>query len=66
MDKGQHTPHNEPIMASEPMRAYRIQKDYRPANIRASKEQRIQACTMTVDEYFDKLISLVYDDYANV
>lgn len=66
MDKGQHTPHNEPMMASEPMRAYRIQHGCRPANLRASKEERFQTCTMTVDEYFDKLISLVQADYANV
>lgn len=66
MSKKQHIFHDKPEMASEPMPTYNVPVGYRQSSNRVSTNGRIMSNTMSVDEYFDKLISLVHDDYADV
>lgn len=66
MNKTQHISHTPSDMASEQTATYGVQIGYRPSTEHASKEKRILSNTMPVDEYFDKLLSLVHDDYANL
>ena len=33
---------------------------------KVSTTERVMASTMSVDEYFDELISQVHEDYANI
>ena len=50
---------------SEPMHTYNVH-NYRVPEKMLSEREHIIADTMSVDEYFDKLINLVQSDYANL
>lgn len=66
MSKTRHISHTRPDMASEPTAAYGAQVRYRMPVESASKIKQILSNTISVDEYFDKLLSFVHDDYANL
>ena len=55
---------NESTMAAEPVTTYAVRgSSYAPKKALADEED-ILANTMSVDAYFDELISLVHKDYA--
>lgn len=50
-------------MANEPVTTYGIrERRHTPVN-RGSNREHVMATTMSVDEYFDKLIEQVHEDY---
>ena len=53
-------------MASEPAAVYEVKRSHCSLNKGESIREQIMATTVSVDEYFDKLISLVHEDYANL
>ncbi len=53
-------------MASEPVATYGIRERRRTPVNRGSNREHVMATTMSVDEYFDKLIEQVHEDYANL
>ena len=53
-------------MASEPVAAYEVRRPHCSPNKCESMRERIMANTVSVDEYFDELISLVHHDYATL
>ena len=53
-------------MASEPVVAYAAQSTSRVQMKATTSKEDILANTMSVDAYFDELISLVHKDYANL
>ncbi|MBQ7572382.1 MAG: hypothetical protein IJT19_09115 [Bacteroidaceae bacterium] len=56
----------ETVMAAEPVAAYEARRgNYAPSKSVSTRE-RVMASTVSVDEYFDELISLVHKDYANL
>lgn len=66
MSKKQHISHNEAGIASEPMPVYGSHATYHTSTKHIIKENRIMSKTISVDEYFDKLLSLVHEDYAHL
>ena len=53
-------------LASEPVCTYNNQVSrHAPVNKNTAKEQ-VMSSTVSVDEYFDELITLVRKDYANL
>jgi hypothetical protein len=58
--------HEEPIMASEPVAAYGEPTTYAMPSKSVPAKERIMASTVSVDEYFDELITLVHKDYADL
>ena len=61
----------ELMMAAEPMTGQMENQTGLHGNLQApsngvSTTERIMASTMSVDAYFDELISLVHEDYANL
>ena len=60
--------HTEEITpkVSEPVVAYNARSPHCSAVKQVSEHESVMATTMSVDEYFDKLISLVREDYANL
>ena len=61
----------ELTMAAEPMTSPIESQTALHGNLQApsngvSAKERIMASTMSVDAYFDELISLVHEDYANL
>ena len=58
---------DKPLQASEPAVTYGVRTGAPSAPMQQeSARNRILAGTMSVDEYFDELISLVRQDYANL
>lgn len=57
---------NKPSMASEPAATYGVSSTSYVPNTGAISTEDILASTMSVDAYFDELISLVHKDYANL
>ena len=57
----------EPVMAAEPIAPYTASA-YRATTTpkKASARERVMASTVSVDEYFDELISYVHEDYASL
>lgn len=51
---------------SEPVVAYGSQTNVNTLKQQPSSRERIMASTLSVDEYFDELISLVRKDYASI
>lgn len=72
MSKKYRNIENEPDMASEPFLTQEqyitLHKGYRSCSQEkdSSTRERVMASTVSVDEYFDELISLVHEDYANL
>ena len=58
-----NNPKQQP-MAAEPMPSYSAVPTQSSAST-LSSEDKIMKETMSVDEYFDELISLVHQDYAD-
>jgi len=56
----------EPLMAAEPLVAYGVDSNHQLSDEDLSFREKIMAETVSVDEYFDELISLVRKDYANL
>ena len=56
----------ETAMVSEPTHIYNAHNSYRVSEKMLFQREHILADTMSVDEYFDKLINLVQSDYANL
>lgn len=57
---------NESTMAAEPVVAYAAQSTSCVQKKVIMNKEDILANTMSVDAYFDELISLVHKDYANI
>ena len=66
MGKTYHDIETEPMMAEEPAIAYGVQHSYHAPSKNVSEREHVLASTMSVDEYFDELISLVHEDYADL
>ena len=57
----------EPVMvAADPVVAYETSRRYHAPAKDTSTRERVMASTVSVDEYFDELVSLVHKDYANL
>ena len=52
-------------IAAEPATSYSVGTN-QTSNIPGTGKERIMRDTMSVDYYFDELISLVHKDYANL
>lgn len=50
----------------EPVAPYTVNDQFLPSDRSFSVEENIQDKTLSVDEYFDKLVSLIHADYANL
>lgn len=50
----------------EPVVPYTVNDQFLPSDRSFSVEENIQDKTLSVDEYFDKLVSLIHTDYANL
>lgn len=67
MSKAYKDYQDKPLHASEPTGSYGVRTDAQSTPLQQeSSRDRILASTMSVDEYFDELISLVRQDYANL
>ena len=53
------------VIAAEPAASYSVESN-QTSNIPGIGKERIMRDTMSVDDYFDELISLVHKDYANL
>ena len=66
MSKTYQDTQNDPLKASEPAAAYGVSSTPYAPNAGAIPTENVLANTMSVDAYFDELISLVRKDYANL
>ncbi len=67
MSKAYKDYQDKPLQASESTGTYGVRTDTPSVPLQQdSTRDRILASTMSVDEYFDELISLVRQDYANL
>lgn len=57
---------DENTVVAEPAVSYAAQDVYRVPAKDTSTRERVMASTVSVDEYFDELISQVHADYANL
>lgn len=64
--KRKDTQQEQPFAVSEPMISYGIKRDSNAMGVIPSSRDSILKNTISVDEYFDKLISLVHQDYENI
>ena len=55
----------EPVMAAEPIASYTA-SGYHSLSMEDSTRKRVLASTVSIDEYFDELISHVHKDYASL
>ena len=53
-------------MAAEPVAAYGEPTTYAMPSKSVSAKERVMASTVSVDDYFDELITLVHKDYADL
>lgn len=53
-------------MAIKPSAPQSVHSDYLSPSKNVSTRERVMASTVSVDEYFDELISQVRKDYANL
>ena len=56
----------ESTTVAEPMAVYAVQNAYRTQASDTSAREHVMASTVSVDEYFDELISQIHADYANL
>lgn len=66
MDKKHKNTEKEPMTVAEPAIAYGINPGSNAPVTHISLRDRILENTISVDEYFDKLLSLVHKDYENI
>ena len=57
---------SKPLSVAEPMFAYGVNTRSNNIGTIPSSRERIMKNTTSVDEYFDKLLSLVHQDYENL
>ena len=50
----------------EPKLSYGVKNNSETPSLQSSRKARIMENTVSVDEFFDDLISLVRSDYANI
>ena len=66
MSKTYQKNQEETVIAAEPVATYGVSNTItNPSKVFTTKE-RVMASTMSVDEYFDELVTLVHKDYANL
>lgn len=56
----------EPLKVEEPKLSYGVKNNSETPSLQSSRKARIMENTVSVDEFFDDLISLVRSDYANI
>ena len=56
----------KPLSVAEPMFAYEVNTGTNNIGTTPSSREIIMKSTISVDEYFDKLLSLVHQDYENL
>ncbi len=66
MSKSYQDTQNEPLIASEPAATYGVSSASYAPKTGTIPAKNVLANTMSVDAYFDELISLVHKDYANL
>lgn len=66
MSKKSKNTQEQPLTVSEPMIPYGVNTGSNAIGVIPSSREFIMRNTMSVDEYFDKLISLVHQDYENI
>ena len=66
MDKKHKKTVREPMTVAEPAIAYGINSGSNAPFTHISLRDRILENTISTDEYFDKLLSLVHKDYENI
>ncbi len=66
MSKTYQNIQEEPVMAEEPIAAYGVHSTYAVPKKVVSTRESVVASTVSVDEYFDELITLVHKDYADL
>lgn len=57
---------NEPLKVAEPSAIYAAHSNCQTTSKGVSHRKSVMASTVSVDEYFDKLIAQVHEDYANL
>ena len=65
MGKKYHISKTKPLSLAEPAGVYNISSSQATLE-NTSKRECVMASTVSVDEYFDELISLVHKDYASL
>ena len=66
MKKEYHKKQKEPLKVEEPKSPYGVKSNPESPSLQSSRKVKIMENTMSVDEFFDDLISLVRSDYANI
>lgn len=66
MKKKYQDKQKEPLKVEEPKSSYGIQNNAESPSLPSSRKARIMENTVSVDEFFDDLISLVRSDYAEM
>jgi len=56
----------EPLKVEESKLPYGVKNNSETPSLQSSRKARIMENTVSVDEFFDDLISLVRSDYANI
>ena len=64
MSKSYQHNDDETIKAGEPVVAYNTGRNHSLSSAHDSVRERVMATTLSVDEYFDELITQVREDYA--
>ena len=66
MKKEYHKKQKEPLKVEEPKLPYGVKNNSESSSLQSSKKARIIENTVSVDEFFDDLISLVRSDYESI
>ena len=66
MKKEYHKKQKEPLKVEEPKSPYGVKNNSESSSLQSSKKARIIENTVSVDEFFDDLISLVRSDYESI
>ena len=66
MSKNYNKIKSESIIVSEPISSYDTRGSHQVIQQNTSTNERVMANTVSVDEYFDELITLVRKDYENI
>ena len=66
MKKEYHKKQKEPLKVEEPKLPYGVKNNSETPSLQSSRKARIMENTVSVDEFFDDLISLVRSDYESI
>ena len=66
MSKNYNKIKSESAIVSEPISSYDTRGSHQVLQQNTSIKERVMANTVSVDEYFDELITLVRKDYENI